>query len=71
MRKFKLGRKRRNQERPRGVSRRLLSWMEAGFVASWFTVEFQEIKWKSFLESEEERISLDTMKYLTDRVREG
>ena len=42
--------------------------MEAGFVASWFTAEFQEIKWKSFLESEDERIALDATKYLTDRL---
>jgi len=42
--------------------------MEAGFVASWFTSEFQEIKWKSFLESEDERIRLDAAKYLTDRL---
>jgi hypothetical protein len=27
--------------------------LEAEFVASWFTPEFQEIKWKSFLESED------------------
>jgi hypothetical protein len=42
--------------------------IEAGFVASWFTAEFQEIKWKSFLESEDERIALDATKYLTDRL---
>ncbi len=42
--------------------------MEAGFVASWFTAEFQEIKWKSFLESKDERIALDATKYLTDRL---
>jgi hypothetical protein len=42
--------------------------LEAGFVASWFTAEFQEIKWKSFIESEDERIALDAMKYLTDRL---
>jgi len=42
--------------------------MEAGFVASWFTAEFQEIKWKSLVNSEDERISLDALKYLTDRL---
>jgi hypothetical protein len=42
--------------------------LEAGFVASWFTVEFQKIKWKSFLESNDERIALDATKYLTDRL---
>jgi hypothetical protein len=42
--------------------------MEAGFVVSWFTSEFQEIKWKSFIESEDQRIALDATKYLTDRL---
>ncbi|HEY5330876.1 MAG TPA: hypothetical protein VIJ79_13395 [Acidobacteriaceae bacterium] len=42
--------------------------IEAGFVASWFTAEFQEIKWKSFLDSEDERIALDATKYLSDRL---
>jgi hypothetical protein len=42
--------------------------LEAGFVASWFTAEFQEIKWKSFIESDDERIRLDAMKYLTGRL---
>jgi hypothetical protein len=42
--------------------------IQAGFVASWFTAEFQEIKWKSFLESEDQRIAFDACKYLTDRL---
>ena len=42
--------------------------IEAGFVASWFTAEFLEIKWKSFIESDDERIALDATKYLTDRL---
>ena len=42
--------------------------LEAGFVADWFTPEFQEIKWKSFVESDDERIALDATKYLTDRL---
>jgi hypothetical protein len=42
--------------------------IEAGFVADWFTAEFQEIKWKSFIESDDERIALDATKYLTDRL---
>lgn len=42
--------------------------MEAGFVASWFTSEFQEIKWKSLVGSKDERIALDAIKYLTDRL---
>ena len=42
--------------------------IQAGFVAPWFTAEFQEIKWKSMVESADERIALDAMKYLTDRL---
>jgi hypothetical protein len=42
--------------------------LEAGFAASWFTHEFQEIKWKSFLASKDEKIALDATKYLTDRL---
>ncbi len=43
-------------------------FLEAGFVADWFTPDYQRIKWKSFLESEDERIALDATKYLTDRL---
>lgn len=42
--------------------------IEAGFVANWFTADFQAIKWKSLAESDDERISIDAMKYLTDRL---
>lgn len=42
--------------------------IDAGFVASWFTAEFQEIKWKSFPGSDDERIALDATKNLTDRL---
>jgi hypothetical protein len=42
--------------------------LAAGFVAPWFTTGFQETKWKSFLESDDEKIVLDAMKYLTDRL---
>lgn len=42
--------------------------LQAGFVATWFTAEFQEIKWKSLVESDDERISLEAIKYLTDRL---
>ena len=42
--------------------------IEAGFVADWFTSELQEFNWKSFLNSEDERIRFEAMKYLTDRV---
>jgi hypothetical protein len=42
--------------------------IEAGFVADWFTPEYQQIKWKSFLESTDQRIALDATRYLTDRI---
>jgi len=42
--------------------------IEAGFVADWFTADYQQIKWKSFLESKDERIALDATKYLSDRL---
>jgi len=42
--------------------------IEAGFVADWFTADFQAFKWKSIVESEDERIALDALKYLTDRL---
>jgi hypothetical protein len=42
--------------------------MEAGFVANWFTAEFQRIKWESLVNSKDERVSLDAMKYLSDRL---
>jgi hypothetical protein len=42
--------------------------IEAGFVADWFTADYQKIKWKSFIESDDERIALDATKYLTDRL---
>ena len=42
--------------------------IEAGFVAPWFTAEYQQIKWKSFLDSTDERIALDATKFLSDRL---
>ena len=42
--------------------------LDAGFVASWFTSEFQQQRWNKLAASEDERISLDAMKYLTDRL---
>jgi hypothetical protein len=42
--------------------------VKAGFVASGLTAEFQELNWKSLLESGDERIRFEAMKYLTDRV---
>jgi hypothetical protein len=42
--------------------------VEAGFVANWFTAEFQEIKWRRLLESADERVVERTMEYLSDRI---
>lgn len=42
--------------------------LQAGFVANWFTSEFQEIKWKKLVNSPDERISLEATKYLSDRL---
>ena len=42
--------------------------IEAGFVAGWFTAEYQKIKWESLANSKDERVSLDAMKYLSDRL---
>ncbi len=42
--------------------------IEAGFIANWFTVEYQQIKWESLANSKDERVSLDAMKYLSDRL---
>lgn len=42
--------------------------LEAGFVANWFTDDFQEIKWKSLVESSDQRVVLEALKYLSDRL---
>jgi hypothetical protein len=42
--------------------------LEAGFIADWFTAEFQEIKWNQLANSEDEMVSLRAMAYLTDRI---
>ena len=42
--------------------------LEAGFVAPWLTAEFQKIKWTEFVNHEDPKISLDAMKYVTNRV---
>jgi hypothetical protein len=42
--------------------------IEAGFVAPWFTADFQGIKWNSLVNSKDEKIALDALKYLTDRL---
>jgi hypothetical protein len=46
---------------PKGAGRKSKAskLIEAGFVASWFTAEFQEINWKSLVDSKDERVSLD------------
>lgn len=42
--------------------------LDAGFICTAFDVETQAKTWKSMLASEDERIVLDTAKYLTDRL---
>ena len=42
--------------------------MAAGFVAPWFTAEFQEIKWVKFCNHRNPKIALDALKYVTDRL---
>ena len=42
--------------------------LEAGFVADWFTQEFQEIKWNQLVTSKDESVALRAMAYLTDRL---
>lgn len=40
----------------------------AGFSAPWFTPEFQKTKWQELVASDDDRIAIDAMKYLTDRI---
>lgn len=42
--------------------------IEGGFVAPWFTQEFQEIKWRALVNSDDENVSLKAMCYLSDRL---
>jgi hypothetical protein len=42
--------------------------LDAGFAAVWFTHSLQETKWIEFIESEDEKIRLEAMKYITDRL---
>jgi len=42
--------------------------LTAGFVAPWFTPEFQKIKWSQLVNSEDQRIAIDAIKYITDRL---
>lgn len=42
--------------------------LAAGFIAPYFDLPTQSKLWKSMLNSEDEKIRLDTAKYLTDRL---
>jgi hypothetical protein len=42
--------------------------LAAGFVANWFTVEFQETRWNQLVNSKNEFVALRAMAYLTDRL---
>lgn len=51
-----------------GRKSKAVKLVEAGFVASYWSLLEQEKFWKSMLKSEDERIKLDAGKYLTDRL---
>lgn len=40
----------------------------AGFSAPWFTPEMQKTKWSELINSDDEKIVLEVMKYVTDRL---
>ena len=40
----------------------------AGFTADWFTPEFQKTKWSELVRHEDARVSLEAMKYVTNRI---
>ena len=40
----------------------------AGFSAPWFTPEFQKNKWSELVSHEDPRVSLEAMKYVTNRI---
>jgi hypothetical protein len=42
--------------------------LEAGFICKAFDLDVQEIKWKQFLNSQDESIQLKAAIYLTDRL---
>jgi hypothetical protein len=42
--------------------------LETGFVADWFTPQFQKIKWNQLVNSKDELVALRAMAYLTDRL---
>jgi hypothetical protein len=42
--------------------------LAAGFVAPWFTEDFQKIKWLEFINSDDPKIALDACKYISDRL---
>ena len=51
-----------------GRKSKAVKMLEAGFVADWFTAEFQEIKWLELVNHEEANVALGAMKYLSDRL---
>lgn len=51
-----------------GRKSRAQKLLDAGFVCTAFDAEVQAKTWKSMLASDDERIVLDTAKYLTDRL---
>ncbi len=71
LREIKMGftSKPRGGRRP-GAGRKsnALKLQEAGFVANWFTAEFQEIKWNQLVNSKDEMVAVRAMAYLTDRL---
>ncbi len=42
--------------------------VDAKFVADWLTLDFQEIKWKELVNSQDQNVSLKALMYLTDRI---
>jgi hypothetical protein len=42
--------------------------LEAGFAAPFFDEKEQQRHWKSLLASEDEKVRMDAVKYLTDRL---
>lgn len=42
--------------------------LKAGFCAPWFTPELQKTKWQELVNSSDEKIRLEVMKYITDQL---
>lgn len=42
--------------------------LAAGFNADWFTPELQRFKWKELVSHEDPKVSLEAMKYVTNRI---